>query len=364
MTIHPLAGHRDLRRKLSAALAADHLPQLLLLSGPAGVGKQRLALWLGQLALCTAPTASEPCGTCASCRMALELSHPDLHWFFPLPRPKAGEPDKQMAELEESQAGALADRRANPLYGRPDGMSGHFMATAQLVARRASLTPAVSRRKVIILGEAERLVPQAANPEAANALLKLFEEPPADTLIVLTAQDLSAILPTIVSRAVPLRVAPLPDAEVREFLKTSLTPTPGPADLDARVARAGGAIGRAVDPSDDAARSRAAADELLAAVRRGPGARLERALAQGAFAARGDFTELLDALAERMLETARERLGHPAPVGGLPAALERTDAAGAVHALERIRQAREAAQGNVNPQLILASLTAELAGAL
>ncbi|MGH7532687.1 MAG: hypothetical protein ACREL4_05290, partial [Gemmatimonadales bacterium] len=105
-------------------------------------------------------------------------------------------------------------------------------------------------------------------------------------------------------------------------------------------------------------------DELLAAIRRGPGARLERALAQGAFAARGDFTALLDALAERMLETARERLGHPAPVGGLPAAVERIDAAGAVGILERIRLAREAAQGNVNPQLILASLGAELAGAL
>lgn len=362
--MHPLMGHHDLRRKLSAALAVDHLPQLLLLTGPAGVGKQRLALWLGQLALCTAPSNGEPCGTCSSCRMALELSHPDLHWFFPLPRPKAGELDKQVQELEEALGDALAERRSHPLYARSDGMSGHFMATAQLVTRRASLTPAISRRKVIIVGEAERLVPQASSPEAANALLKLFEEPPADTLIVLTAADLSAILPTIVSRAVPLRVAPLRDAEVSEFLKANLSPAPSPADLDARVARAGGAIGRAVDPNDDAARTRAAADALLTAVRRGSGARFERALAQGAFAARGDFTALLDALAERLLETARERLGHPAPVGGLPAAVEHTDAEAAVRALDAVRVARDAAQGNVNPQLILASLGAELSGAL
>lgn len=362
--MHPLMGHHELRRKLSAALAADHLPQLLLLTGPTGVGKQRLALWLGQLVLCTRPSAGEPCGSCPSCRMALELSHPDLHWFFPLPRPKAGELDKQVGELEEALGEALAERRIHPLYARPDGMSGHFMATAQLVSRRASLTPAVSRRKVIVLGEAERLVPQASSPEAANALLKLFEEPPADTLIILTAVDLSAILPTIVSRAVPLRVAPLRDAEVREFLKANLSPTPAPADADARVAQAGGAIGRAVDPSDDAARTRAAADQLLTAIRRGPGARLERALTQGAFAARGEFTTLLDALAERLLETARERLGHPAPVGGLPAAVEGTDAEGAVRGLDAIRAARDAAQGNVNPQLILTALSAELAGVL
>ncbi|HSC58423.1 MAG TPA: hypothetical protein VLC11_02580 [Gemmatimonadales bacterium] len=362
--MHPLAGHLALRRKLSAALAADHLPQLLLLTGPAGVGKQRLALWLGQLALCTAPTAGEPCGTCPSCRLVLELSHPDLHWFFPLPRPKAGELDKQVEELEEAQGDALKDRRTTPIYGRPDGMAGHFMATAALVSRRATLTPAMSRRKVIILAEAERLVPQAANPEAANALLKLFEEPPADTLIVLTAADLSAVLPTIVSRAVPVRVTPLPDAEVRTFLRTHLSPAPSASDIDARVARAGGVIGRAIDPSDDSARSRQAADALLTAIRGGPGARLERALSQGAFAARGDFTSLLDALAERLLETARTRLGHPAPMGGLPAAVERTDAEGALRALDRIRVARDAAQGNVNPQLILASLSAELAGAL
>ncbi|HEU5357500.1 MAG TPA: hypothetical protein VFU45_00165, partial [Gemmatimonadales bacterium] len=156
----------------------------------------------------------------------------------------------------------------------------------------------------------------------------------------------------------------LPDPEVRAFLRSQLSPAPSAAEIDARVARAGGVIGRAIDPSDDAARSRQAADALLSAIRGGPGARLERALSQGAFAARGDFTSLLDALAERLLETARTRLGHPAPAGGLPAAVERTDAEGALRALERVRAARDAAQGNVNPQLILATLGAELAGAL
>ena len=364
MPIHPLTGHAELRRTLASTHSADRLPQLLLLTGPVGVGKQRLALWLGQLVLCTTPAAGEPCGTCQSCRLALDLSHPDLHWFFPLPRPKAGETDKQVAELEENLAEALGERRANPLYGRPDGLAGHFMATAQLISRRASLTPAISRRKVIIIGEAERLVPQASSPEAANALLKLFEEPPADTLIVLTAADLSAVLPTIISRAIPLRVAPLSDQDVRAFLRANLSPTPTEAELEAKVARAAGCIGQGVDPADDAARIRSAADALLAAVVAGPGGRLERALTQGTFAARGDFTALLDALAERMLETARTRLGHHAPTGGLPAAVERTDAAGALDALDRIRAAREAAQGNVNPQLIVAALTSHLSGAL
>lgn len=364
MPIHPLTGHRELRQTLAAALHGDRLPQLLLLAGPAGVGKQRLALWLAQLSLCTSPAGAEPCGNCQPCRLILELSHPDLHWFFPVPRPKASEPEKQIEELEATFAETLAERRTRSLYGRPDGLAGHFMATSQLVARRAALTPAMSRRKVIILAEAERLVPQAANPEAANALLKLLEEPPADTWIILTAADLSAVLPTIVSRAVPVRVAPLADADVREFVKARVTPTPTGAALEAMVARAGGVIGRAVDPDDDAARSRAGADALLAAVAGGTGVRLERALAQGAFAARGDFTALLDALSDRLLEAARARLGHLPAGGSLPPALEKTDAERALKALERVRAARAAAQGNVNPQLLLASLSHDLAGAL
>ena len=361
--MHPLTGHRELSQTLAAAHRADRLPQLLLLTGPAGVGKQRVALWLGQLTLCTTP-GSDPCGTCQPCRLVLELSHPDLHWFFPVPRPTAAETEKQMEELEATIAETLTERRIRPLYGRPDGLAGHFMATSQLVARRASLTPAISHRKVIILAEAERLVPQAANPEAANALLKLLEEPPADTWIILTAADLSAVLPTIVSRTVPVRVPPLTDADVREFIKAQVSPTPAGTALEAMVARAGGVIGRAIDPDDDAARSRAAADALLAVVAGGPGARLERALAQGAFAARGDFTALLDALADRLLETARARLGHLPVTGALPPSLERTDAEQALKALERVCAARDAAQGNVNPQLLLASLTHELAGAL
>jgi DNA polymerase-3 subunit delta' len=364
MANHPLTGHRELRDRLAKAVAADRLPQLLLFHGPAGVGKQRLGLWLAQLTVCAKPSGGEPCGTCQPCRLVLDLAHPDLHWFFPVPRPKAAEPEKQAEELEATLAEAIAERRTAPLYGRPDGLAGHFMATSQLIARRAALTPAVGRRKFILVAEAERLVPQAANPEAANALLKLLEEPPADTWIVLTAADIAGVLPTIVSRAVPVRVNPITDADVRDFLRTRLDPPPAGAALEALVARAAGVIGRAVDPDDTAARSRAAADALLDAVAGGPGARLERALAQGAFAARGDFTALLDALSDRLMDAVRADLGQPVPADGLPKALARTDAERALRALDRVRAARDAAQGNVNPQLLLATLGQDLVGAL
>ena len=74
MTLKPLAGHAVARRRLSQAVASGALPQVILVSGPEGVGKQRLALWTAQLLLCEAPGA-EPCGQCRSCRLVLGLTH-------------------------------------------------------------------------------------------------------------------------------------------------------------------------------------------------------------------------------------------------------------------------------------------------
>src|SRR5262245_54091470 len=216
MRLHPLAGHQDARRRLGEAVKEGRLPQVLLITGPEGVGKQRLGLWLGQLLLCERP-GSEPCGTCRSCRLVLELSHPDLHWLIPIQRPKAGEPDKQVEEAAELIAEAVAARREKPLYEPADGMATHPIATARLLLRRAVLTPVEGRWKVFVLGEADRLVPQEASQEAANALLKLLEEPPKDTWVVLTTTEAERVLPTIRSRAVPLRLGRLSDEEVRGF---------------------------------------------------------------------------------------------------------------------------------------------------
>ena len=85
----PLAGHRDVRDRLSAAVAASRLPQVLLVTGAQGIGKQRLALWLAELLLCERG-GPEPCGECGNCRRVQGLVHPDVHWLVPIPRPKAG----------------------------------------------------------------------------------------------------------------------------------------------------------------------------------------------------------------------------------------------------------------------------------
>ncbi|MBK7785997.1 MAG: DNA polymerase III subunit [Gemmatimonadetes bacterium] len=357
MTLHPLLGHVTEQDRVIRALKEGRLPQGLLITGPAGVGKQRFGLWLGQAILCEAET--RPCGTCQSCRQVLGLAHPDLHWMVPVPRPKASEPDKQVEELAETLGQVMEERRRNPVYEAPDGLAGHFVATARLLQRRAALTPAQGRRKVFLLAVAERLVPQESSPEAANALLKLLEEPPADSHFLLTTEDANRLLPTIRSRLVPLRLGRLADADVERFLGThaGLAGT----ELRERVQRGRGSIGRALAAGEAGQKAGRAAEELLQLVVAGPGARAERALKQGPFAARGDFTAMLDALAEQLSRLARGADGGGSAHEG-PRRRPGLDAL--VEAQARVAEARDAAQGNVNPQLLLVTLTEDLAEVL
>jgi DNA polymerase-3 subunit delta' len=363
MPLPPLIGHVGARQRLAEGFRTGNLPQVLVLTGPKGVGKQRLALWLGQLALCERPGA-EPCGACRPCLMVLGLTHPDLHWFVPIVRPKAGEPAKQVEEASEALAAAMAERRRQSFYGPPDGMAIHPIASVRLLLQQAALSAVEGGWRVFIIGEAERLVPQEASQEAANAMLKLLEEPPQRSLFILTTVDPRALLPTIRSRTAPVRLNRLLDTEVRGFLERH-QPKLAAANLDAKTSAAAGSIGVAltIDDEESNLAYRAAAD-LLEAVLAGGAPMLERVLKQPAYAARGEFTAMLDALAETLGESARVALGG-APRRPIPEALSKSrDPNALLRAMERVSEAREAAWGNVNPQLLLAVLGVELAEVL
>src|SRR6188474_915777 len=134
MALYPLVGHEEARTRLRQAIAAGTLPQTILLAGPEGVGKQRLALWVAQRLLCEGP-AGEPCGKCGPCHRVLNLGHPDVHWFVPIQRPKAGEPDRQADEAAETLADIMEERRRKPLWGQPDGMWAHGVPSARLLRK-------------------------------------------------------------------------------------------------------------------------------------------------------------------------------------------------------------------------------------
>lgn len=345
MSLHAIYGHDGLRARVGSAIRAGRLPQAVLLVGPHGVGKQRLALWSAQVLFCQ-EEAVEPCGECQACRQVDRLAHPDLHWIVPVaPRKTSGDPEKQIAEVESALAEVMAERREQPLYPAPEGTASHSVASVRRLHRVVSRKPFQASRKVIILGNAERLVVQEASQEAANALLKVLEEPPADTTIIVTAETVHTLLPTIRSRLVPIRVGPVASSEVVRFAREVLGE--GEAAAQRAADRAAGRIGALIDADIDT--SAKAADQFLTAVRKGPVAWSELALRQPPWGARGGFTELLDALATRMQIEIRRR----GTAGS-------EDIRKPLRALQILDYHRTRAAGNVNPQAAMAVLAREL----
>lgn len=352
MSMVPLYGHRSLASRLLTRIMSGTLPHSLLLHGESGIGKQRLALWLASALLCE--QTERPCGHCKQCRMAESLTHPDITWIFPRPRLKDSDPspDDVKGDLIE---GALERAEAQGLYAKPSGSEGIYVPTIRYVVRLAGLSPALARAQVIVVGDAERMVSQEGADQAANAFLKLLEEPPSSTYLILTSSRPGALLPTIRSRVVAARVAPLAPADVAAFVdhptvRDALGKTALPSTTSERVALAAGAPGRLLGAAVSAS-LKDRARELVGAAVTGDQARLiSLALAQGSAGARGAFSDLLDATQRELYE----RLKRASTNGDL------ATARAAAKAVESVEDSKTMAQGNVNPQLITWSLLHEL----
>jgi DNA polymerase-3 subunit delta' len=355
-------GHEDIRLRLSRAAELSRLPQSLLLYGPRGVGKQRLALWTAAMLNCTGGSP-RPCGACRACRLAARLEHPDIHWFFPLPRPKrVSSADQLEQKLEDYRAELLEERRTNRLYHEEEeGATGIYVAAVRTMRRLAYKAPAMGPVKVLLIGQAEALVPQLGNPEAANALLKLLEEPPADTTLILTSDVPGALLPTIRSRVQAVRVHPLPMRQVAEFLTSELDATAAEARRLASLSS--GSIGRALQLLDEARENlQEGGVTLVRALLDGsPAARLAAAHAYRSFGARGAFGRALSETRSLLRDLLAVAAGADSAAadpelvaslaGGTASSPEQI-----ISALAAVDEARELADRNVNPQLIVVNL--------
>lgn len=365
--LHEVVGHEGARASLARAHGAQGLPAALLLHGLRGIGKQRLALWVGQLLLCDSPGDGGPCGACRACRMALALEHPDLHWYFPLPRPKGVAGDRLADALESARNEALAELRQEPVRAsQADELRGLYLGLIQGLRRKAHMRPSAGAVQVFVIADAEYLVPQEASPEAANALLKLLEEPPAGARFILTSSEPGRLLPTIRSRSVPLHLAPLPLERVAAFLESH-------AGVDGRTAAwaaqlGQGSIGRALgfvpqgerEPGPLEALRRDALALVEAALADGRGPSFALALSQSSARARSlvelfafvedwirDLAAVTSSAEEKVI--SQDVLPHLRQL----ATSRRLDPSALAAALPALEEARELARANVNPQLVV-----------
>lgn len=356
MPITALYGHEELRQRLLPRIVSGTLPQSLLLHGPAGVGKQRLALWIGQALICSSD--APPCGSCRECRYALDLTHPDLTWVFPRPRPKSGDdtPEDIAEDLAEARQKRVED---HGLYAAPPGSEGVYVSAVRFLVRQASKTPALARRKVFVVGDVDRMAQQEGAEVAANAFLKLLEEPPADTWVIATTSAVGSLLPTIRSRVIAVRVPRLDDAAMRAFMADpAVAEVLAKADLPGseaeRLVLAQGAPGALLSSS----LRNSAVDEakrFLEAATSGNRADLYKvAFAQGHSGARAGYSDTLDALTLALYDRMKS-------------GTQRADArvaSSASRAIDLVEEAKRLADANVSPMLISAKLLTDLSATL
>ena len=238
-----LRGQDEASRLLGAALQSGHVGHAYLFHGPSGVGKTRAALHFARALLCESkrPDGS-PCDTCESCRMALNLRHPDLELRVPLPTfSTEGRTERQAEEARSEARATILSRVASdpyflPIFAKPAVHSVDDLARAKqflsMTARRDGSA------KVLILKRAE-----AMTAPAAHAFLKMLEEPHPNRVLILGARQVSSLLPTIQSRCLHIRFRPLPADMIAEVLESR-----GVSKPVARLAAAtaDGSLGRAL----------------------------------------------------------------------------------------------------------------------
>jgi len=206
------------RQKLHHTIENHRVANAYIFHGPEGCGHEGFALEFAALLNCLSPDA-KPCGTCLSCKKMRWLEHMNLELVFPIPRKKeATHEDPPLkgfsnAEIEEIQT-AIRAKAENPYTKiQISGANVIPINFIREIKHNIYLSGSENGWKVVVVLDADLM-----KEEAANAFLKILEEPPPRSTIILTTTNYEAILPTIRSRCQPIFFPPLTDEHVGRFL--------------------------------------------------------------------------------------------------------------------------------------------------
>ena len=209
MYFHDIIGQDELKARLMETARRGVVPHAQLFSGRNGAGTFPLALAYARYLNCTERTETDACGHCRSCLQFNELAHPDLHFVFPIVSDKKRKKTVCDDYLDEWRT--LLRQR---VYFDLDMWLDQMETSGKQALIYAEESDQIIRKTTLRIYEAEYRVllvwmPERMNAACANKLLKLIEEPPARTVILMVTDTPAGILGTILSRAQRLDVRPI-----------------------------------------------------------------------------------------------------------------------------------------------------------
>jgi len=322
MPFSDFQGNAGTVRQLREMLARDRFPHAVILAGPQGAGKYTLALMVARTMNCMQPrqTIGLPdfCGVCSNCTRIGQAE--DLESRFA----EAVEARDGLRETDKRETRILVQTHPDVMVVPPDPPQMMIKVDqVRQVIQTARYKPQEARRRVFVF------VDSAFMKEAANALLKVLEEPPDFATIFLLARNPGELLPTIRSRCITFTLSALPTAEIEGYLEKSRP------EWNARqrqlVARlSGGAVGRArtLDLEDYMAARKDSLTLLVTAVRSAEHSDLFRTTET--YRAGGEGKEKTDRLLGAVYGLLRDLM---ALVSGTPELVRNTDIAAELKSL-------------------------------
>lgn len=241
---HPIVGQEELQTLLVREINRGQMPHAILFNGSIGYGALALAVNYARNLLCpnAHDNAGEYCGACPSCKMTGDFVHPDLHFVFPILHTANDISDDSIKIWRKRmQDGLYFDFSdwSEMLKAKGNTQPCIYAKESDSIQRKMNLKPAISDHKVMIV-----CWPEKMTAECANKLLKLIEEPPANSHFLFVSDAPHLILSTLYSRMQRIDVKPLTADSIAGYLESELHISGSEASHIA--GRAGGNLTKAI----------------------------------------------------------------------------------------------------------------------
>ncbi|MBT3944894.1 MAG: hypothetical protein HOF42_00545 [Candidatus Marinimicrobia bacterium] len=226
-TMDIASAQANVWERLSQIGNSNQVGSAYLFSGPAGSGKESLSIQFAQLLNCEKPS-HQSCEICPSCKRFQKLQHEKLTIIFPLPTPKSQKKDDNSDDNNainrkdlELVTDSIFKKSEDPFYKILIPKANRILIHSVRELRRTLYFKSEPiGRKIVLIFDAHLL--SAGQGEAANALLKILEEPPGNTTLILVTDHIELLLPTILSRCQRIGIPRLNDGFVGEWLQMKM----------------------------------------------------------------------------------------------------------------------------------------------